>query len=171
VTKFDFVFEEKPVQAEVQHNADGSFNVTVHNADKTTTVVNNVKGKLLANNRILLNVNDSVVSATVVKDSESVHIFTDDGERIALALPEPEFLKATAGASAGSVITPMPCKITQVLVKAGDTVKADQPLLILEAMKMEHVIRAPFAGVVERVSYKEGDLVPEKTPVVVLKEA
>lgn len=53
-----------------------------------------------------------------------------------LALKEPEFL-GQQKASASSVLTPMPCKVTKVLVKPGQKVEKDQPLLALEAMKME----------------------------------
>jgi 3-methylcrotonyl-CoA carboxylase alpha subunit len=60
----------------------------------------------------------------------------------------------------------MPCKISQVNVKAGQSVKKGQNLIVLEAMKMEHVIRAPLDGIVERVNYKMGDLVGEGKTLV-----
>ena len=46
-----------------------------------------------------------------------------------------------------------------VLVSAGDTVIAGQPIMIMEAMKMEHTIRAPSNGVVDTIYYNEGDMV------------
>jgi biotin carboxyl carrier protein len=54
---------------------------------------------------------------------------------------------------------PMPGKILKVFVKEGDAVKRGQPVLILEAMKMEHGIQAAFDGVVKRLLVKEGDRV------------
>ena len=49
--------------------------------------------------------------------------------------------------------------MTRVLVKDGDAVEKGQPLLALEAMKMEHVIRAPAAGRVKRVNARAGEMV------------
>ena len=48
----------------------------------------------------------------------------------------------------------------KVLAKAGDSIKKGQPLIILEAMKMEHTIVSPRDGVVDRVAFRENDLVP-----------
>ena len=47
-----------------------------------------------------------------------------------------------SGAGGGSVVAPMPGKIVRVLVNEGDTVEDDQPLVVMEAMKMEHTLRA-----------------------------
>jgi hypothetical protein len=53
----------------------------------------------------------------------------------------------------------MPGKILKVLVKAGDSVQKDQPLLVMEAMKMENEIRAPQAGEIAEVKVAEGQTV------------
>ena len=54
---------------------------------------------------------------------------------------------------------PMPGMVLKILVKQGDVVAKAAPLLILEAMKMEHQIVAPFEGTVTAVNCKEGELV------------
>ena len=54
---------------------------------------------------------------------------------------------------------PMPGNVIRVLVKAGDEVSSGQPLLVMEAMKMEHTIVAPANGIVEEVLFQPGDLV------------
>jgi 3-methylcrotonyl-CoA carboxylase alpha subunit len=61
----------------------------------------------------------------------------------------------------GSLVAPMPGNIVAVLVSDGQSVQRNQPLLVLEAMKMEHTIVAPAAGVVERVLFAKGDQVKE----------
>ena len=55
----------------------------------------------------------------------------------------------------------MPGLVLKVLVKAGQRVRAHQPLVVLEAMKMEHSIEAPHDGVVKVVHCKEGGRVAE----------
>ena len=55
----------------------------------------------------------------------------------------------------------MPGKVVAVQAKAGDTVAKGQPLVVVEAMKMEHALTAPFDGVVTEVSAVVGDQVTD----------
>ena len=77
-----------------------------------------------------------------------------------LAVPE------SGAAAAGGLGAPMPGKVTAVLVEAGAEVEAGAPLLVLEAMKMEHVIKAPSAGTVTDLPFKVGDQVSEGVALV-----
>jgi acetyl-CoA/propionyl-CoA carboxylase biotin carboxyl carrier protein len=60
----------------------------------------------------------------------------------------PERRRNGDAVEAPTISSPMPGSVVAVLVKPGDPVEADQPLLIVEAMKMEHVLKAPSAGIV-----------------------
>jgi biotin carboxyl carrier protein len=62
----------------------------------------------------------------------------------------------------------MPGKVIRVLVKAGDSVAARQPLVVIEAMKMENEIAAPRAGTVGEVAVGEGDPVEAGRLLVVV---
>ena len=53
-------------------------------------------------------------------------------------------------------MAPMPCKVLRVDVKEGEEVKRDQPLVVIESMKMETVIRAPHDGVIAKVVHGAG---------------
>jgi biotin carboxyl carrier protein len=64
---------------------------------------------------------------------------------------------------------PMPGKVLQVSARAGDEVKPGDPLLILEAMKMENVLCAEIAGRVHEVHVKPGDMVEPGKLLVVVK--
>jgi len=64
-----------------------------------------------------------------------------------------------AAGAAGSLRAPMPGSILELLVEVGQTVSKGQPLLKLEAMKMEHTIRTAAEGVVTAVYYQPGDTV------------
>ncbi|HET9699423.1 MAG TPA: acetyl/propionyl/methylcrotonyl-CoA carboxylase subunit alpha [Burkholderiales bacterium] len=61
----------------------------------------------------------------------------------------------------GTLDAPMPGTIIQVLVKEGDAVERGAPLLVLEAMKMEHTVRAPANGKVKMIRFREGEQVKE----------
>lgn len=78
--------------------------------------------------------------------------------------------RAAAGAHAGGLEAPMPGVITKVMVVVGEEVSKGQPLLALEAMKMEHVIRAPRAGRVKAVSASPGQMVQSGAVLVALEE-
>ncbi|WP_144570898.1 sodium-extruding oxaloacetate decarboxylase subunit alpha [Azomonas agilis] len=65
--------------------------------------------------------------------------------------------KRRSASAPGDVSTNMPGNIVDVLVKEGDTVKAGQPVLIAEAMKMETEVQAPITGTVKAVHVAKGD--------------
>ncbi|HCV77727.1 MAG TPA: 3-methylcrotonyl-CoA carboxylase [Pseudomonas sp.] len=73
-------------------------------------------------------------------------------------------------ADAGGLTAPMNASVVAVSVAVGDTVEAGAPLVVLEAMKMEHSIRAPRAGVVGALLCSPGELVAEGTPLIELEE-
>ena len=64
----------------------------------------------------------------------------------------------------------MPGRVVKVMAAAGDRVAKGQALMILDAMKMEHTITSPREGVIERVAYKENELVPADAVLVVFRE-
>ncbi len=70
----------------------------------------------------------------------------------------------------GMLTAPMPGLIRKVLVQVGEQVEAGQPLLVLEAMKTEQVLRAPSAGVVQSLNCREGDIVSEGAILVEIAE-
>jgi propionyl-CoA carboxylase alpha chain len=65
----------------------------------------------------------------------------------------------SAGGPTGGLAAPMPGAVVRVLVSVGDVVEAGQPMLVLEAMKMEHTIRSPQDGTVAAINVAEGEQV------------
>ena len=68
-----------------------------------------------------------------------------------------ESAKRPKAMSDGDVTTPIPGRIVSVIVKKGDVVKIGQPVLIVEAMKMENEIHSPKDGTVAEIYVSEGD--------------
>lgn len=75
---------------------------------------------------------------------------------------------APAAAAGTKVTTPLPGTILDVFVNVGDTVKAGQTVVLLEAMKMENNIEADAAGTVKEVKVRKGDSVLEGDVLVVI---
>ena len=92
--------------------------------------------------------------ATVGEDT----VIFDHGD--ALVVAPARAASAAAGlASDGSLRAPMPGKIVATPARAGDAVTKGQPVIVLEAMKMEHALVAPFDGVVAEIAFTVGDQV------------
>jgi acetyl/propionyl-CoA carboxylase alpha subunit len=88
------------------------------------------------------------------------------GETFVLRPFDPFESAESAAEASDRVATPMPGKIVQILVKAGDRVKRGQPLAVLEAMKMEHTLSAPADATVEEINVAAGDQVMAEAVVV-----
>ena len=76
-----------------------------------------------------------------------------------------------AASGAAGLTAPMPSRVVKVLVTEGELCAAGQTLIILEAMKMEHAVRAASAGRVRKVHVREGDPVDAGAPLVVVDPA
>ena len=102
---------------------------------------------------------DAAFRVRAVRDGADWHLFRDGMHRVlrlqsVQTAPEPD-------AIIGTLAAPMPGKVLQVLVRPGDTVAQGAPLVILEAMKMEHTIAAPHDGRVAEIHFKAGEQVNE----------
>jgi 3-methylcrotonyl-CoA carboxylase alpha subunit len=73
-----------------------------------------------------------------------------------------------AGGGAGRLTAPMPGRVVKIAVKAGQLVGQNQPLVVLEAMKMEHVVEAPHAGLVTELCVEVGDQVASGAQLLTL---
>ncbi|XP_031400336.1 methylcrotonoyl-CoA carboxylase subunit alpha, mitochondrial isoform X2 [Punica granatum] len=76
-----------------------------------------------------------------------------------------------ASHSPGTVVAPMAGLVVKVLVKDGTKVEEGQPVLVLEAMKMEHVVKAPSTGYVRGLHVAAGQQVPDSSVLFSIKEA
>jgi 3-methylcrotonyl-CoA carboxylase alpha subunit len=87
-----------------------------------------------------------------------ISLFTPQGILIANVV-QPDLGEIGEDDHSNAVVAPMNGTVVALLVKAGDKVKKGQQLIIVEAMKMEHSIKAPYDGVVAECFFNTGDLV------------
>jgi 3-methylcrotonyl-CoA carboxylase alpha subunit len=127
-------------------------------------------------------VNASMMSRgllSMIIDGRSVLIHTarSDGGRIIClggipwVLGDPRAEQNATGTGStqtgdGMITTPMPGKIVEVHVKEGDVVEKEQPLLVLEAMKMQNDILSDVKGVVKKLHFKPGDQASFGEPLI-----
>ena len=105
-------------------------------------------------------VGDNHVKARVIERGPELTIICD-GMQHQLRLRDPHDIGADEDATGGGLTAPMPGKVISVLVESGHRVARGQPLISLEAMKMEHTITAPGDGTVSAVHFAAGELVDE----------
>ena len=120
--------------------------------------------------RMVIATPGSEFTATVVPHGDARHVFCH-GEERRLILVDRLAHAGEEEAHGGHLTAPMSGTVVAVLVKAGDEVAKGAPLMILEAMKMEHTIVAPAAGVVAAVNFRAGDRVTEGADLVDIDDA
>ncbi|OWY28351.1 acetyl/propionyl/methylcrotonyl-CoA carboxylase subunit alpha [Herbaspirillum robiniae] len=111
-----------------------------------------------------------LLRADVVREGELLHVFDGRAQR-SLRYADPMAHAGHSEAEGGRLTAPMPGKIVAVLVEKGGSVDKGAPLLIMEAMKMEHTIAAPADGTVEDLLYAVGDQVAEGAQLLEFKAA
>lgn len=103
-----------------------------------------------------------------VVEAEGFHVFSS-GRSMSFRLHDPLDRAQSAGPGGDVTLAPMPGLVRALLVQAGDTVEAGQPLCVLEAMKMEHTLKAARAGRVAEVFVAEGVQISAGDPLVQLE--
>ena len=117
-------------------------------------------GDLRLDGRLRMQLDGVHLDALVLRDGQKLTAVV--GETIReLVVHDPLVAGMEDELTEGSLTAPMPGLVLAVHVAPGDRVAEGQPLLVLEAMKMEYTIRAFAAGVVEHVNYAAGDQVSE----------
>ncbi|RVU24646.1 pyruvate carboxylase [Sandaracinomonas limnophila] len=85
-----------------------------------------------------------------------------------IKIERPQHIKAT---KKGDIGAPLQGRLSRILVKPGEEVKKNAPLYVIEAMKMESIVSAPFEGIVGNVVLNEGTVVEQEDLVLTLEEA
>ena len=102
--------------------------------------------------------------ASCVSHNNKLYIFAH-GQTVVLGLEPTDGFKGEARQKS-SLLAPMPGKIIKLVAKTGEFVKKGAPLVILEAMKMEHVVRAPYDGEVKAVLAEPGQIISQNATLI-----
>lgn len=117
---------------------------------------------------IRLHTEHTLYSARIFITATCLHIYFK-GDDYIIDLPQTEHAHAAAETDALHVRAPMTATVTTIQVKMGDAVQLGQTLISLEAMKMEHLIKAPHQGIIKDILYAVGDLVDEGAELLVFE--
>ena len=85
-----------------------------------------------------------------------VGVLTEEEHTLSSSLPVKSKLTTSTSVKTTQVFSPMPGQIVSISVSPGDTITAGSELLVVEAMKMQNVVKSPIAGKVKAVLVKDG---------------
>jgi 3-methylcrotonyl-CoA carboxylase alpha subunit len=157
---FLFVEGEREYPVRVHFSASG-LRLTAHGKEHAFA------GRPLDDGALSIRLDERTCRARALRDGKDWHVFAGGDYRcltLRHGLPGPD-----EEARSGSLAAPMPGRIIQVMSRPGETVKKGQPLLILEAMKMEHTITAPADGIVKEIHFAAGEQVLEGAELLTLQ--
>ena len=155
--KINFRYLEKDLEVTYKANRDGSFDVN------DGTVARVIKW---TSSGIDIEVNNSRFFSKVTRDNDNIVVHGPWGDALFKILPR--FTLPGSEAQAGGLIAPMPGKVVDLKVKTGSKVKKGDTLVILEAMKMEHQVKAPEDGKITKVLIKKDDQLENGALLMVL---
>jgi len=140
--------DDHPLSLDIERLPDGRYSIIQNNKVYTCELINlDIEAKI-----ITLRINQAIMDFELKNEMD--------------LLLEKMGIDQKAGARTEKISAPMPGLILEVLVGEGDQVKAGTPLIILEAMKMENVIKAQDEGTVQKLLVQKGQSV-EKNQVLI----
>ena len=154
---------EALVEAQVRYRRD-SWEISL--AGQSTVA----RGKKLDGDQFAVELDDRRLIASVVAVDDKRNVFLQ-GSTYTLLRDDPLHRVDAGDSHGGGLTAPMPGKVVALLAQPGQKVDKGTPLLILEAMKMEHTITAPAAGVLKAFCYATGEQVADGAPLVEFEPA
>ena len=144
--KITFNYLDQDIEITYRSNRDGTFKVN-----------NGTTAKIIewTPSGIDIEVNNSRFFSKITRDSDSIVVHGPWGDALFKILPR--FTLPGSEQQAGGLVAPMPGKVIDLKVKVGSKVKKGDTLVILEAMKMEHQVKASEDGKVTKVLIKKDD--------------
>ncbi len=165
-----FTFDDGTQRFEVRLRRDenNSYIIVIQNEDNEEREIQ-VSARALGVGQFQFTLDNIIYKCSVAKDGDFrfIHLDGEDYELKRVSEIEEDFDETE---EEGSLVSLMPGRIVKVLVKPGDRVKKGQDLIIVEAMKMENKIAAPFDGTVTRVFFPVGDFVDANVALMEILE-
>ncbi|MGA8602025.1 MAG: biotin/lipoyl-containing protein, partial [Beijerinckiaceae bacterium] len=123
------------------------------------------QGELAADGTLSGIIGDEKVSAVWKHAGREINLFSKTAT-LRIAIVDPLHDAEDAQVPGGRLVAPMPGRVISLLVESGARVEANQPVIVLEAMKMEHTLRAPSSGTVVSFRFAAGEQVDEGAELV-----
>jgi biotin carboxyl carrier protein len=144
----NYEYENHVYNVEIEHK-DGKFLITYDNTIYT------VDASEIKPGQFKIKLGDRFIKCIIAEGKDGKFIFIDGDVFKVKTVPLTG--RKSAIRREGGLASPISGKVVRVNVKEGDSVKKGEVLMVIEAMKMEYLIKAPYDGRVKRVNFKEND--------------
>ena len=138
------------------------------NKESISILEKNVKIISFDNEMLECVIDDIRSQYQIYRDEDRLFVFDSFNDIQLKVLPR--FVDPSTSSIEGGLLAPMPGKISEVLIKKDQKVKAGQSLMIIEAMKMEQTIKSPNAGKISKIMVKKGQQVENGESLLVIDE-
>jgi len=118
-----------------------------------------VNAEEIKSGHLIIKIGDKIIKSVVTKGDQEKYVFVDGDIFKVKNIELTGIRKKNKKEKENTLNSPISGRIVNIKTKKGDKVKKGDVLLIIEAMKMEYIIRAPYDGIVKKVNFKEKDLI------------
>jgi biotin carboxyl carrier protein len=137
------------------------YNVSIERRDKHYFITYDnteykVEAKETQPGQLKIKIGDRIIKSVITEGEKEKFVFVD-GDVFKVKPVELTGRKKTNKKEEGDLSSPISGKVVTIKVKNGESVKKGDVLMVIEAMKMEYLIRAPFDGKVQKINFKEKD--------------
>jgi len=137
------------------------YNVSIERRDKHYFITYDnteykVEAKETQPGQLKIKIGDRIIKSVITEGEKEKFVFVD-GDVFKVKPVELTGRKKTDKKEEGDLSSPISGKVVTIKVKNGDSIKKGDVLMVIEAMKMEYLIRAPFDGKVQKINFKEKD--------------
>ena len=116
-----------------------------------------IEAEEIKSGHLKLKIGDRILKSVITEGNSEKFVFVDGNVFKVKPVELTAKRKSKKKKEEGDLSSPISGKVVNVKVKKGDKVKKDQVLMVIEAMKMEYLIRAPKKGKVKKINFKEND--------------
>jgi len=139
------------------------YNVTIEHRDKHYFITyDNSEYKVEAEEtrpgQLKIKIGDRLIKSVITEGEKEKFVFVE-GQVFRVKPVELTGMKKRKKKEEGDLSSPISGKVVSIKVKNGDSVKKGEVLMVIEAMKMEYLIRAPYNGKIKNINFKEKDQV------------
>jgi len=153
-----------------QPNDRNSCALPIEYLNKSLEITTNTNGTLHSDH-LVLQYTSSQHKAGYCLNGDKLSLFTPQGKAVVtVKTPSIDDFVANNEANTGGIKAPMNGSLIAILVTTGQQVLAGDALMVVEAMKMEHTITAPYTGVVGEIYFKVGNIVDAESQLLELIE-
>lgn len=137
------------------------YNVSIERRDKHYFITYDnteykVEAKETQPGQLKIKIGDRIIKSVITEGEKEKFVFVD-GDVFKVKPVELTGRKKTNKKEEGDLSSPISGKVVTIKVKNGESVKKGDVLMVIEAMKMEYLIRAPFDGKIQKINFKEKD--------------